>query len=203
MGGSGTNKCTEGDCSVFFPTDDAGDFDYTHRASGGLGAEVLWKLGSLIRLGPGLFYVLPSGVDFARGGKSDLGSDLSLDFIFEVAPRVGPATWLLPRAQFGGTLLFPSGELDAFLTDMEDACMDRGDSGCESISGPRPGVNGGLGFGVLSAITDSVRLRMDLLAQLYLVSLYSANAPASFGGTPVSRTVGGSRFFLLGGIEFR
>src|SRR6185503_1677683 len=153
-------------------------------------------VGSLIRLGPGLFYVFPSGVEFERSGKSDIGSDLSLDFIFELAPRVGPAVWLLPRAQVGGTLLFPSGELDAFLVDMHNACLDRGDSGRDSLSGARPGVNGGLGFGVLSAVSDSVRLRADLLAQLYVVSLYTANAPASFGGTHVSRAVGGSRFFL-------
>jgi hypothetical protein len=202
MYGSGTNKCTEGDCSVFFPTDDAGDFDYTHRVSGGLGAELLWKLGSLVRLGPGLFFVLPSEVDFEQGGRSEIGSDLSLDVIFELAPRVGAAVWLVPRAQVGGTLLFPTGDMKAFLSDMENACFDRGDSGCGSISGARPGVNGGLGFGVLSTASEFVRLRADLLAQIYWVSLYSADAPASFGGTPVSRTVSGSRFFLIGGLEF-
>jgi hypothetical protein len=153
-------------------------------------------------LGPGLFYVFPSGIDIKDGGKSDVGSDLSLDFIFEVAPRVGPAIWLVPRAQVGFTALFPSGDLDTFLTDMKNACNDRGDSGCDSLSGARPGVNGGLGFGALFAVSDSVRLRADLLGQLYVVSLYSANAPASFGGAHVSRAVGGSRFFLLGGVEF-
>jgi hypothetical protein len=201
MGGSGTNKCTSGDCSLIDSNNEVG---YTHKVSGGFGADFLWKIGSLVRLGPGAFFVFPSSIerDTPASSSYEVGSDLSIDFVLELAPRVSSAVWLVPRAEIGGTALFPSGDLDNDLRTLRDLCNQSGASGCESVGGVRFGGNGGLGFGALFGVGESVRLRADLLAQLYVVNIYSAQLPSSIGGGNVSRSVGGSRFFLKGGVEF-
>jgi hypothetical protein len=204
LGGSGTNKvdCTSGDCSSIT----AGENDYNHRVSGAFALDFLWKVGSIIRLGPGLAFVAPSSITLknvpSEFEKYEVGSDLSIDFVLEVVPRVGPAAWLAPRFQLGPTVLFPSGDLKDSLNALKDTCNTSGASGCDSIGGPRPGFNIGLGFGALFGVGDSVRLRADLLAQYYVINLYTTTIDTSFGSFEASRNVGGSRFFLLGGVEF-
>jgi hypothetical protein len=198
LGGSGTNdfKC-EGDCTV----SNIPGTDYSHRIGGRFTADFLFKAGPLIRLGPGLGFVPPAsikndGETFTR----EVGSDLAIDFIFEVVPRVGPGVWLVPRGELGLTVLIPAPELR---DSLEARCLALGASNCGSAGDARPGFNAGLGFGALFAVSDSVRLRADLLAQFYVVNLSTYEATTSFlGSTTIAHNVSGSRFFLLGGIEF-
>jgi hypothetical protein len=201
LGGSGTNevKC-DGDCS--FET--ISGADYSHRLGARLTADFLFKAGSLIRLGPGLAYTPPTSIkNDGASVNTEIGSDMALDFIFEVAPRVGPGVWLVPRGEVGLTVLFPTGDLKNFLESQRQTCISAGASNCESLGDARPGLNAGLGFGALFAVSDTVRLRADLLGQIYVVNLFTYEGTSPFGGsTTVSRNVGGSRFFLLGGVEF-
>src|SRR5262249_32169849 len=117
-------------------------------------------------------------------------------------PRVGPGVWLVPRGELGATVLFPTGDLDTYLNTLKDACNTSNSTGCDSFGGPRPGFNAGLGFGALFAVSPSVRLRADLLAQFYVINLYTGESPSGFGGSQISRSLTGSRFYLKGGVEF-
>jgi hypothetical protein len=201
LGGSGTNELRcDGDCTF---TSVSGS-DYSHKLGARLTADFLFKVGPLIRLGPGLAFTPPTSIK-GEGAtfNTEVGSDMGLDFIFEVAPRVGPGVWLLPRGEVGLTVLFPTGDLKASLEAERVACNDLGVSNCDSLGDPRPGLNAGLGFGALFAVSDTVRLRADLLGQFYIVNLYTYEGTSTFGGSAtLARNVAGSRFFLLGGVEF-
>jgi hypothetical protein len=200
MGGSGKNhyRCS-GDCLV---TDATGD-DYIHRPGAAFTVDFLFKVGPLIRLGPGLGLVLPTSIKSDNAGAdTEIGSDVALDFIFEVAPRVGNGVWLVPRGEFGLTVLSPTGDLKTSQEARRTICDAKNGSNCDSITDARPGFNAGIGFGGLFAVSDSVRLRADLLAQFYVVNLYTYDSISSGLSTTESGNVSGSRFFLFGGIEF-
>ena len=168
-----------------------------------LGADFLFRVGSLIRLGPSLSFTFPQTVKTDPDGVDfEVGSDLDLDFVIEVAPRVGPNVWLVPRAEVGGMVFFPTGdEKDALDFEKTQCESSSGLSGCDGIGGPRPGLNGGLSFGALFKVGAAVRLRADLLAQLYIINL-ATHDENDVGSRTISENVGGSRFFLRGGIEF-
>jgi hypothetical protein len=202
LGGSGSYHYNcDGDCVIASSTGS----DYSHKLGGRFTADFLFKAGSMIRLGPGLAFTPPTSIksDTPFGSvDAEVGSDMGLDFIFEVAPRVGQAVWLVPRGEIGLTVLFPTGDLKNTLEDTERQCNDIGGSDCSSIGKARPGFNAGLGFGALFGVSEKVRLRADLLAQFYVVNLYTYTFD-SFGlSTTVTENVAGSRFFLLGGIDF-
>jgi hypothetical protein len=58
-----------------------------------------------------------------------------------------------------------------------------------------------LGAGVTIAVSQSARLRADLMIQPYFISLYSWDAGGEADAT-MSGTISGTRSYLLAGVEF-
>ncbi len=191
--GSGTLEC-EGDGCV----SNRGR-DYDHKSAFGLGADLLFRTGSVIRLGPGLAYTAEYDVEF-DGASTDytVGGDFTLSFVLEAAVPVSPTVWLVPRGQIGLLLLFPGGDLRDELDELKTQCNAAELSGCDSLDGARPGAQGGLGFGVMFAVGPDVRLRVDTMYQFYSVNLYTVEG--SYGDAAVN--LNGSRGFLMAGVEF-
>ena len=97
----------------------------------------------------------------------------------------------------GLTLLFPSGDFADSLDRAAQACDSAAASGCENIEGVKPGVNYGIGLGVLTG--GSVRFRGDLMFQGYIINVYSLEFDTP--DATISNNLYGNRFFLLAGIE--
>jgi len=200
LGGTGTDKLTcEGDCSGLFTP--AG-VDYDHKLGFGVGADFLWGLGSLVRLGPGIMYVAPNDVDVGDVDSSyGIGSDFSLNFVFELTPRVGENVYIVPRAQLGFLLLFLGDDLDAARDRTQRDCETAGFSGCENLDGARPGFDFGIGAGVLVDV-GPVRVRGDLMAQFYAINLYTLELSGIGVSSRLSENLSGVRYFFMAGVEF-
>jgi hypothetical protein len=191
--GSGTLEC-EGDGCV---TNEGVDYD--HKSAFGFGADVMFRVGSVMRLGPGLAYMTEHDIEL--DGSSDdytIGSEFTLSFVLDAAIPVSPTVWLVPRGQIGLLLLFPGGDLRDNLDELKTQCEAAGISGCDSLEGARPGVQGGLGFGVMFAVSPNVRLRADAMYQFYSVNVYTLEGP----GVDAAVNFNGSRGFLMAGAEF-
>lgn len=203
--GSGTLKDS---CSSGCTSD---SLSYTHNVAIALSADFLWKLASVVRLGPELMYVVGESVSMSGTGlptnvsgnnivgtlSPSFGSDLALDAVLEIAPQVARTVWAAPRVQLGGGVIFPGGDLGHYLDLLKSACKADGYGGCDAIGSPAVGWNAGLGFGVIFAVSKSVRLRGDLLAQYYSFSLFTVH-----GGVDSSESISSSRYFLAFGVEF-
>lgn len=147
-------------------------------------------------------YVAPNDIDIDGGDSSyAIGSDFSLNFVFELTPRVGENVYIVPRAQLGFLLLFPGDDLDSARQESRRNCETAGLSGCENMEGARPGFNFGIGAGMLFDV-GAVRLRADFMAQLYAINLYTLElSGGGFSGT-ISENLRGVRYFLMAGVEF-
>lgn len=203
LGGSGTweDSCDGSDCGNYQNS----SLDYDMKTAFAIGADFMFKLGDLFRIGPGLLYtntmdVKPSG----DSSSHEMGSTVDVNFVAEVIPRVSPTVWLVPRVQLGVTVLNASGDsagdLQNTLNGMKATCeATSGITGCDSLNNPHVGVNLGLGFGAMFAVGPTIRLRVDTLYQYYSVSLYSLGA-SGYNATD-SGTASGGRYFLLAGME--
>ena len=174
--------------------------DYDHKAAFLLGADFLWTVGSVIRLGPGIQFGTTTEVEFDDANDDyEVGSDVSLNFVLEAMFPVSDGVWIGPRGQVGLLALFPSGDLEDDLDVAKDNCEAYDMDGCSNLDGPRYGLNMGIGAGGVFQVGDSIRLRADLMIQPYVINLYSLEAD---DGTEVSEDLQGVRPYLLGGIEF-
>jgi hypothetical protein len=198
LGGTGTNEVTcEGDCLVVA----SNSVDYDHEIGFGFGADFLWGLGSLVRLGPGIMYVAPNDLDIDGGDSSyAIGSDFSLNFVLELTPRVGENVYIVPRAQLGLLLLFPGDDLDAARQEAQRSCEAAGASGCENLEGARPGFDFGIGAGLL-VDAGPVRVRGDLMAQFYVINLYTLELSGGLSAR-IAENLRGARYFFMAGVEF-
>lgn len=206
--GSGTLKdtCNGPSCT----STDGQSADYSHQVAFALDADFLWRLGSLVRLGPGVMFVTGQSVKLQSGKvfilspyntktEPSIGSDLAIDAVVEIDPQVSGKVWLAPRVQGGMGLLLPSGDLSDRLNYLNGYCPSTYD-GCNSVSGAHFGWHAGLGFGVVYALNSLVRLRADVLAQYYSFSLFSIQQTAD--GTKYTEGISSSRGFLFLGAEF-
>jgi len=192
--GSGKLECEGDGCvpGVF-------DNDYDHKTDFGIGIDVLFKVGSTIRLGPGIAYLPEYDVKFDGASRDDsTGSDLDLSFVMDFVIPTSPKMWIVPRGQLGAKALMPSGDLKDALDQLKDNCKANGLSGCDSLEGARPGVQIGLGVGMMFAVSPSVRLRADLMVQYYRINLFTIEG----GGNKAEVNLTGNRGFLMAGAEF-
>ncbi|MCK6537154.1 MAG: hypothetical protein L6Q84_29650 [Polyangiaceae bacterium] len=192
--GSGEIACDGSACGA------TSDLDYDHQTDFGIGADVLFQVGSALRLGPGIAYLPEYDIEPDVPGANDftVGSDLDVSFVIEAAIPVSPQVWIVPRGQLGVKALMPSGDLEDVLDATKATCESGGLSGCDSLEGARPGVQLGLGVGVMFPVSPSVRLRGDAMFQYYKINLYTIEG----GGLKAEENVTGSRGFLMAGAEF-
>jgi hypothetical protein len=177
-----------------------GSTDFQNHLTFGLNVDFMGTVGRLVRLGLGFFYVAPYGVDLESVDENyEFGSDLSMNFVFELTPRIAPGVWLVPRVQAGFTLLFPAGDFADELERLADLCEAASLGDCGKIEGMKPGLNLGVGFGGVFAVSESLALRADLLLQGYVINLFTLE-PDTPDAT-LSRNIAGHRFFVLAGVE--
>ena len=192
--GSGELKC-EGDLCI-----SSSGSDYDHKTTFGIGADVLFKVGPTIRLGPGIGYFFKYDVEPKEPGAPDsytIGTDLDISFVLDAAIMASPTVWIVPRGQIGAKLVFPDGDLRDDLDADKRACEASNMSGCDTLDGARPGAQFGLGVGVMFAVSPSVRLRADVMYQYYTINLYTIEAL----GNKAAVNLNGSRGFLMAGAE--
>jgi hypothetical protein len=186
----------DGDCAGIA----ASDKPFDNRASFGGSVDFMGTVGRLVRMGLGLFYVAPYEVDLDGVAESyELGSDFSMDFVFEFTPRLAPGVWLLPRVQTGLTVLFPAGDFADELERLADLCEAASVGDCGKIEGLKPGLNLGVGFGGLFLASESFGLRADLLFQAYAINVFTVESDSL--DVSASRNIVGTRLFVLAGVE--
>jgi hypothetical protein len=196
QGTGAVDDSCDGECAGI-PT---GRTDFQHHVAFGLSVDFMGTVGRMVRMGLGLFYVFPYQVDLdGRDDSYALGSDLSTDFVFELTPRLAPGVWLVPRVQAGLTLLFPGGDFADELEQLADLCDRTSARDCGKIEGIKPGLNLGVGFGGLFAVSESIAFRADLLFQGYVINVFTLE-PDSPNAT-ISRNIEGTRLFVLAGVE--
>ncbi len=210
--GSMEQKCTGEDCDLIYaytewPIYGSGSAaqDYDHKPAFALGADFMFKLGELFRIGPGLLHTFNMETKADLDGldvSSDLGSRTDLNFVAEVIPRVGRNVWLIPRVQIGLSMLTPSGTMNNLLKDYKDYCNINSDvfTGCNSLSGPYFGPNVALGIGAMFAVGPRVRLRVDGMYQHYAISGWDVKVQG--GNANATSSISGGRSLLMGGVEF-
>lgn len=206
LGGSGSLKytCNGSYCSSM-PSETT---DYSHKVAFALGADFLWRLGSIVRLGPGVMFVPGQSVTLESNKvlepnnthEPGIGSDMAIDAVLEIVPQVSDTVWLAPRLQAGLGVFFPGSDLGDYLDSTKQGCNTTQFDGCDSINSTDIGWHAGLGFGVIFAVSDLVRLRADVLAQYYSFNLYTVKAKTV--DFKASEDVSSSRGFLLLGVEF-
>ncbi len=198
LGGSGTaeDKCDGSDCTGYTNT----STDYDLKTAFSIGADFMFKLGDLFRIGPGFLYTTTMDVK-ASGATSntELGSIVDVNFVAEVIPRVSPTVWLVPRVQLGLSVLNASGDMKTALDNGKTTCLNNAYTGCDSFDNPHVGFNLGLGFGAMFAVAPTIRLRVDTMYEYYSISVYSYSAPGLDAN--VTGSASGGRYFLLAGME--
>jgi hypothetical protein len=202
--GKGT---AEGQCSGSLcapPTSASDDYDLSSAVATSF--DFLFKVGNLVRLGPGLMYT--HTMDAQRSGASahtELGNFTDLDFVVELIPRVSPTVWLIPRLQLGLMAYNASGTAEDGENASQSACNTNtgfSRTGCDSYKSPHIGFNAGLGFGVMFAAGSTVRVRIDALSEYYTFKLHETTATTSDGRTAsMTASTSGERYLLLAGIE--
>lgn len=199
-------KCDGNACG----TNSTFSYDYDLKNAFAIGADFMFKLGDLFRIGPGLFHTFTTDVE-VDGVSGEAGSLTEVNFVAEVIPRVSPGIWLVPRLQTGLALFNASGDVkNAFVTPMKETCNDMKSQysgygvtvNCSNFDNPHIGFDIGLGFGAMFAVGPNVRLRADLMYEYFDAIL--GKVEASGGGDSATQTLdlSGSRYLLMGGAEF-
>ena len=191
-------SCPSGGCEFGWD----GSVDYDHKISVALEVDFLFTVAKMLRLGPSLAYGTTQNVDIDGAGgsvESEIGSDLALDFMLEVAIPVAPKIWIAPGGRLGLLMLFPAGDLDDEMQAWQDACENDGTiGGCDNLSGARMGFDYGLGVGAIFGVADKVRLRGDLVWRGYSVNVFTLSGD----GGDETMDLSGGRVFLMAGAEF-
>lgn len=200
-GGSGnlTRSCEGSGCDPNL-SDSAG---YTNRRALIIGADFLWQLTPLVRLGPSLLYTVEGDVDPDSGDETvyGFGPDASVDAVAELSVRLGRRAWLVARLAGGLSVLMPEEDLDDTLAEVSAQCRaDDSLQHCDSPKGSHLGFNFGGGAGLLYAVSETVRLRFDALVEWHRIRLYSLRDSTRSQDLDLKLT--GTRTMLLGGMEF-
>lgn len=174
------------------------------------GVDVLGTVSPTVRVGGGLFWV-PSMKATILGQDQKAGNQVLLDAIVEPIVPVSPKVAFAFRGQVGLGLLFTGGDLQKGIDAEKTACnqdLQDGDPKCDVSGSPTLGWNLGGGGGVIGN-TGRVRLRADVQMQYISQRLYKREhthqAVAGVQGEYTHSetfSISGTRFWLLGGIEF-
>lgn len=199
--GSGS---VEGQCSGSLCATGSDSIDYDLSNAVAISFDFLFKVGDLLRLGPGLTYTHTMDWQPSEGSShTEMGNLTDLNFVLELIPRVSPTVWLVPRLQLGLTAFNASGTAETSERTSKADCSSSSTSpsGCDSIESPHLGFNIGAGFGVLFATGSAVRVRIDMLADYYKFNLFDVTETSSSGTAHMTATASGVRYLLLAGIE--
>ncbi len=174
---------------------------YDHHPAVVLDFDVLFRLGRVMRLGPGISYTSKMKTDTEGADDVDLGSEFGLNVVGEPAISVGTRAWIAPRGELGLIVLVPSGETEQSLDLMQDLCYT-GDStsDCSSLDGPVPGFSGGIGAGGIFGVGERARLRADLMLRYYWLQLADFEEGTTYGR--VRWSLSGVRAYVFLGGDF-
>jgi hypothetical protein len=209
--GSGEVETTcDGDCGGFDEDSD----NYDDESGIALGGDVLARSGPNLRLGGGLLYEIDTAVDTRE--DLDLGTDLSLHGVVEGAFPVSPTVDLVARGTLGLMFLFPGGDLEDAIEEIQDLCdgdpyyyppYGGGGGGygpprdCSVDDGPYLGWSIGAGGAALFALSG-VTLRVDLALQYLRLDMLEVSGESADGDdTTTTATVVGTRFWIGAGVE--
>jgi len=197
-------KCEGSSCY----TTTASDYDFDVKTAFAIGADFMFKVGNLVRIGPGFLHTFTTDVSLANQPKIELGSLTEINFVAELIPRVSPTVWLVPRLQLGATVFNASGPAKTAIDGAKASCAadqatyasDGATISCSNYDNPHVGYNLGLGFGTLFAVAPDVRLRADAFYEYFNfgIGTEEGTGAADFKGTD---TMSGSRFLLMVGVE--
>jgi hypothetical protein len=162
-----------------------------------IGADLLIGVTDLVRLGPSLTYTHTTDVKKDSGGTGEVGSITSFDGVVELAPKVAPTVWIVPRIAGGLAMLNPSGGLKDGLQNLANACDKESAKGCSSLKGVHFGYHVGGGVGVAFAVNESFRVRADLFGEYFAFGL----GEISDSSATATLSISGTRYFLMVGAE--
>jgi hypothetical protein len=210
LGGGGTFKqgCDGNACTLAGV--DTVSTDYSLETAFAIGADFLFKVHDLVRIGPGIFHTFTTKATPSGQASQETGSFTELNFVGEVTPRVSPIVWLIPRLQVGMAMFNASGPFGDLLTAQKNQCStDAADAsaaggsitGCDSFGNPHVGYDIGAGFGAMFAVGPTIRLRTDFLYEYYSVGVGEESASAGSDSLTLNWRLSGSRYFLLAGME--
>ncbi len=165
LGGFGKSQveCV-GDCFGL-----GGDTTYVHRTNLVVQFTGLFRVGRMLRIGPGMTYRAPARVDTERHNRVVLGTMLSLDLEGEVAYPIAEKMWLAPRGEVSFLQLFAEDDTEARLDAIHAACA-RAPQPQQCDREPAFGLGGAAGVGWIYGGVRA-RLRLDLLASFYWIDL--------------------------------
>jgi len=183
---------------------DRAKIDYDDESILRLGVDVLYHVVPQLRLGGTLQWV-PEARRQTDDETSEytLGQELGMFAVIEgvFGGEIAGAV----RAFVGPNILFPGGDLERGMDDMEGLCFmaSTEDTTCKTAFGPYVGLSFGVGAGLLAQVNEVVALRLDMTAQRI-----------AFNGPEVDITTldplsyhfemswSGMRYWLGAGVEF-
>jgi hypothetical protein len=210
--GSGERNCEGtlcGDANSAVPeVFGSGSSDFDLKTGFVVGADFMFKVHDLIRIGPGLLHTFTTDMTPDGGSSQEMGSLTEFNFVGEVIPKVSPTVWLVPRIQVGMMMFNASGASKDGMTAYKNYCSDLAANsgatvnGCNSFDNPHLGYDVGAGFGVMFAVGPTIRLRADALYEHFSVSGGSMDVTSPAGDTlKQTYTASANRYFLMGGLE--
>ena len=177
--------------------------DFDDKSGFALEFDVLFHTGPSLRLGFGALLVPSVEWEWDEGGGADVESGTEVTPLFVIEGVFGHKVAGLVRGFGGMNVLFPGGDAEDLIDDMEESC-DGLPSGanCEVNSGPYLGFTVGVGGGVVGQVSDQVALRADLIGYYYRVSGPSQEISYDGNEAQYDSNYSGTRFWLMGGLEF-
>lgn len=198
IGGSVEREETE-TCSASYSGCDAPKKDdWNDSSSVMLGVDALYGVTPTLRLGVGAQYV-PSRT--ADSGDIEVGSDLSAFGVAELVIEASPSLALALRAQAGGVLLFPGGDMQEDIDAELESCNSMQTGRCEVGEGPFPGLTYGFGAGAIAPM-GNMTVRVDALYSAYSIDRLRETEDLGAGGSKEEREkVTGHKIWLTAGLE--
>lgn len=198
-------KCDGASC----PSTTATNYDYDLKSAFAIGADFMFKVHDLVRIGPGLLHTFASDATIANSPKFELGTITEINLVAELIPRVSPVVWLVPRLQLGATVFNASGTFKTAIATAKAGCAadqttyssDGATVSCSNYDNPHVGFNLGIGFGALFAIAPSIRLRADALYEYFSFPIGNEEGSGNGYDFKLTDTLSGSRFLLMAGVE--
>jgi len=205
IGGSGEldYSCNESGTSLGLCSGDDPNIDYEDESGLVLGADLLFRVGSGLRLGAGTLVVLDPKYKFEAFGDSvkiESGLEASLFGVVEGVFPVGDTVGLTLRGQLGVTALFAGEDHEDEIDDYRSDCEASGADTCEINEGPFFGPHVGLGFGVLVDV-GSLAFRAEVLGQAVRYPFWRTKRSAGGTSLEIEQDIVGTRSLLMLGLE--
>lgn len=205
IGGSGEMEyeCDESGTNVGACPDSFPNIDYEDETGLMLGADLLFRVGSGLRLGAGTLIALDPKYKLEALGNSqtlESGFEASLFGVIEGVFPVGDTVGLTLRGQLGVTALFAGEDHEDALDDFKSECQASSADTCDLNEGPFFGPHVGLGFGVLIDV-GSVAFRAELLGQAVRYPLWDSKVSSAGTTLEIKQDIVGTRSLLMLGLE--